>query len=179
MRQVTWDISAGAMLLFALAYFFDGSGLVSAAVPAVCAHELGHIAALRLCHHPLRRVSVGLFGLEIDYVGHLDGARAALCIGAGPFAGLLYAVLACSLGTGFWRVSGAASFVLTAFNLLPILPLDGGRLTEAAVGAAVAAKLSRIAAALLTLGGAVIALRFHALSLLGMGAWLTVCNFRT
>ena len=178
MKNVEWNVSAGAVLLFALMYFFDGSGLLSAAAPAICVHEAGHLLPLYLTGHPLRRVSVSLFGLEIDYSGRLQGKTALLCIGGGPLAGLIYAFAACALGGEFRRMSGAVSFVLTAFNLLPILPLDGGRLVAAVTDTVFAGKLSRVAALLLALGGAWIALRFHALSLLVMGAWLTVCNFR-
>ena len=178
MKNVEWNVSAGAVLLFALMYFFDGSGLVSAAVPAVLVHELGHLIPLWLTGQRLRRISVGVFGLELDYAGYLEGAAALLCIGGGPFGGLAYALLTCSLGGAFWRMSGAVSAALTAFNLLPILPLDGGRLVVVATDTAFAGKLSRVAALLLMLGGAFIALRFHALSLLLMGAWLTVSNFR-
>lgn len=179
MRRVQWRISAGAIVLFALMYFFDGSGVVPAALPAIAAHELGHLIPLRLCRRPLRRVTVGLFGLEIDYAGRLEGLAALLCIGGGPLAGLLYALAACTLGGAFFRLSGAVSFVLSAFNLLPILPLDGGRLIAALTDGRFAAKLSQIAALLLTLGGAATTLRLRAPALLLAGAWLTVCNFRS
>ena len=179
MKNAEWNVSAGAVLLFALMYFFDGTGVVSAAVPAVCAHELGHLLPLRFFGRRLRRVSLSLFGLEIDYTGVLHGASALLCIGGGPLTGLVYAFLACALGGDFWRMSGAVSFALTAFNLLPILPLDGGRLVAEITDEVFAEKLSRLSALLLTLGGAYIALRVHSLSLLLMGAWLTVCNFRS
>ena len=177
MRRVKWNVSAGAVLLYALMYFFDGSGVVSAAIPAIAAHELGHLLPLSLCGHPLRAVKISVFGVEIGYAGILSGGTALLCIGGGPLAGSIYAVLACTFGGEFLRMSGAVSAVLTVFNLLPILPLDGGRIIAAVTDAAFAGKLSRYAALLLTVGGGVIALRFHALSLLVMGAWLTVCNF--
>lgn len=178
MKRTEWNVSAGAVLLFALMYFFDGSGLVSAAVPAVCAHELGHLLPLLLCGHRLRRISVSLFGLELDYAGRLEGGAALFCIGGGPLAGTVYALLACSLGGAFWRISGAVSFLLTAFNLLPILPLDGGRLVGQLAGEAVTKYISRVFALLLFAAGVFAVMRFRTLSLLMMGAWLTVCNFR-
>ena len=178
MKRVEWNVSAGAVLLFALTYFFDGSGIVSAAIPAIAVHELGHLVPLLLCGHPLRSVKISVFGVEINYAGILSGRTALLCIGGGPLAGGVYAVVACTFGGEFLRMSGAVSGVLTAFNLLPILPLDGGRIVAALTDDVLAAKLSRWSALLLTVGGGMIALRFHALSLLVMGAWLTVCNFR-
>ena len=179
MKNVRWEISAGAVLLFALMYFFDGSGCVSALLPAVAVHELGHWIPLRLCQKPIRRVALGVFGLRIDYGGRLEGRRALACVGGGPAAGLVYALAACALGGDFWRMSGALSFVLSIFNLLPVLPLDGGRLIAAVTDARFAARLSRIAAALLTLGGAFIALRWHAFALLIAGIWLCIANFRS
>ena len=179
MKKVRWDISAGAVLLFALMYFFDGSGFVSALVPAVAIHEVGHWIPLRLCRMPIRCVTFGVFGLCIDYGGRLEGRRAQFCVGGGPAAGLVYALAACALGGEFWRMSGALSFLLSIFNLLPVLPLDGGRLVAALTDTRFAGKLSRIAAVLLALSGAVIALRLRSFSLLLVGTWLCVANFRS
>lgn len=179
MKNVQWKISAGAVVLFALMYFFDSSGYVSALVPVVAVHELGHWIPLRLCRLQIRSVRFGICGLCIDYCGRLEGRQALFCIGGGPAAGLLYALACCALSGAFWRMSGALSFVLSVFNLLPVLPLDGGRLVAAVTDKRFAEKLSRVAAVLLTLGGAVIAVRVHAFSLLTAGAWLCVANFRS
>ena len=74
-RQIRWNISAGAILLFALMYFFDGRGLISALMPAVLAHELAHALTLRLCGCRLTRVSVSVFGAEMDYAPQINGLR--------------------------------------------------------------------------------------------------------
>ena len=152
---VRWEISAGAALLFALLYFFDDAGLVSALAPAVLAHELGHAAALRFYGARIRRVRIGVFGVELGYAGALSGGRAVFAIAAGPAAGALYAAAAflCARGEGFWRLSGAVSAALTAFNLLPALPLDGGRLVEELAGEGLARKLSRVTAVCTAAGG--------------------------
>ncbi|MGN1001309.1 MAG: site-2 protease family protein [Oscillospiraceae bacterium] len=178
MGGVRWKISAGAVLLIALAYFFDTSGLLSAFVPAAAVHELGHALALRLCGSRVRRVSLSAFGLEMDYSGRLTGGRELLSIAAGPLAGLLFALAASSVGGTFWPMSGAISFLLSAFNLLPILPLDGGRLIAALTGPALARRLSRAAALVLLAAGGVLLAVYRSLSLLVMGLWLAVYNFR-
>ena len=177
---VRWEISAGAALLFALLYFFDDAGLVSALVPAALAHELGHAAALRLCGVRMRRVRIGVFGVELSYAGTLSGGRALFSIAAGPAAGALYAAAAflCARGESFWRLSGAISAALTAFNLLPALPLDGGRLAEELAGERRARKLSRVTAVCMALGGFALFTEYRTLSLLVMGLWLCVWNFR-
>lgn len=179
-RTVRWEVSAGALLLFALLYFFDDAGLVSALAPAVAAHELGHAAALYLGGARVRRVKIGLFGVELGYAGLLSGGRAVFAVAAGPAAGALYAAVAFLFGHGgiFWQLSGAVSVALTAFNLLPALPLDGGRLVEELAGEGFARKLSRVTAVCTAAGGFVLFIMYHTLSLLAMGLWLCACDFR-
>lgn len=178
MRRVKWDISAGAVLLFALMYFFDGSGLVSAAIPAVLVHELGHVLFLRLQGKRLTRVRVALSGLTLDYAGNLRGMDALLCCGAGPLFGLAYAAATLSSQQRFFQLSGTVSLLLSLFNLLPVLPLDGGRIVAALAGPRTAQRLSRVLAALLLAAGAVLMAYCGAYALLFAGAWLTICSFR-
>lgn len=175
--RMKWDVSAGAVLAFALLYFFDGGGILAALAPAVAVHELGHVLALRLWGHRLRRVSIGAFGLRMDYIGVLERPETVICAAAGPLAGLVYALALRRLG-GAWQRSGAFSLLLSGFNALPVLPLDGGRIVEALVGERAACQISRWAAALLTLGGGALALRFHTPALLVAGVWLLAANIR-
>ncbi len=178
MKRVRWSISPPALALLALAYFLDGSGAVSALMPAALAHELGHILALRFCSRRLTGVSLTLGGFALDYAPRLEGAQAALCAFAGPLLGAFYAVCACSLGGSFWRMSGAVGFALSVFNLLPILPLDGGRIAAALLPAALAERLSLYLSAALFLACAVLCLRHRALLPLPPFLWLLTCNLR-
>ncbi len=176
MKRVYWNISAGAIVLFALMYFFDGIGLVSAMLPAVLMHELGHVLSLRISGSRLTRISVTLTGIEMDYAPQIEGLRAVLCCLSGPLTGAIYALTACTIGGAFGQMSGTISFLLSAFNLLPILPLDGGRITAALLPIRSARITSTLGAFLLLLGGAFLAARFSSFCLLLIGAWLTVCN---
>lgn len=177
-RAVRWELSVGAALLLALLYFFDDAGLVAALVPAAAAHELGHAAALRLCGARLRRVRIGAFGVELIYAGLLPRGRAVIAAAAGPAAGAVYAAAALLAGGSFWRLSGAVSVALTAFNLLPALPLDGGRLAKELAGEGLARQLSRVTAILAAMGGFALFIRYRSLSLLVMGLWLCYYNYR-
>ena len=176
MRRIRWEIRPAALLLFALFYFFDGSGIVSAVIPAALVHELGHLAALRLCRRRVSRVRVGLSGAELDYAPRLEGAQALFCLAAGPAAGGLYALAACTLCGEFWQVSGASSFVLTAFNLLPILPLDGGRILAALVTMKRAVWISAPFSVALLAAGVWLAESLGSFALVIPGLWLTLCN---
>ena len=176
MRSLRWQISPGAVVLFALVYYFDSGGLVAALVPAALAHELGHIAALALCHIPVRRIRIDLSGVEIGYAGTLAGAKALFCLAAGPGAGALYALAACAAGTEYGCLTGAVSLSLSLFNLLPILPLDGGRIAAELLGEDAAERLSRLFALGLVAGGALLLVRYHSPIPLAMGLWLWICN---
>ena len=142
-------IPPGPLLVLAVVYFLDDSGIVSAMLPAVLFHELGHIAALRICGLNIERLTLGYLGLRLDYSGYASRSRLLFAALAGPFAGLLYTVLAANGGI-FWRKSAALSLLLTLFNLLPALPLDGGRAAELVFGETAAAVTGRVTALLLT-----------------------------
>lgn len=176
-RRTKLEVSPAAAVLLALLYFFDTLGITAAALPAAVVHELGHYAALRLCGGRLTKIRIGVFGAEMEYEGLLRNAGAVLCSAAGPLAGAVYAVCACTAGGRFLRMSGTVSFLLSAFNLLPVLPLDGGRMTEVILGSPAALCISRAVSAALLCFGAVLALEKAAWAPFLMGAWLTVHNF--
>lgn len=132
---------AGAVLSIALAMAF--AVLLGA---SVLAHELGHcVAALRL-GLPVRRVRLFLLGGLSEIVrtprrpGH-EGVVAA----AGPLVSVLLAgafgvvLLVIPAEGPVWFLVLQCAFANTAvavFNLLPGLPLDGGRMLRAGVWAA-------------------------------------------
>ena len=74
-------------------------------------------------------------------------------------------------------MSGTVSFLLSIFNLLPVLPLDGGRMTETVLGSSAARYISRAVSAAVLCFGAVLALEKAIWAPLLMGTWLTVHNF--
>ena len=177
MKNVELYISPTALLVFALLWFFDGSGLYAAAVPAAAVHELGHAMFLWLGGLRLRSLKLGLFGLEMDYWGRLDGLTGAMVIGAGPAFGLLYAALCLGAEGEYWRLSGGVSLLLSVFNLLPVLPLDGGRLLALAAGER-AEGISRVISLAIAALGLWLWLDRGWFSLFAMGAWLGWWNCR-
>lgn len=161
-----------AALAFALGWFLDGEGLIACMVPAALAHELGHLLALRLCRTRVHTLRLGLLGAELCYSGALGRGETVLCAAAGPAAGLVYALAACALGGPFLLRSGAASLCLSAFNLLPVLPLDGGRILLALAGQRASRRVGEATATALVLAGLVLLLRGGGPAPLAAGMWL-------
>ena len=125
------DVSAGAILLLSVIYFFGGVTSLAALVIAVCVHELGHIAAIRLCGGKVHGLKVTLSGLCISCTGAATTAASVVCLCGGPAAGFVLAYTASYFGNLSQNLllikTAGLSLVLSVYNSLPALPLDGGR----------------------------------------------------
>ncbi|MDR2530942.1 MAG: hypothetical protein LBC65_05325 [Oscillospiraceae bacterium] len=117
-------ISAGFGIVTALLLFLGAGDLLGLFLLAAAIHELGHLAAIALCRARLTQIRLELSGVAIYYdhseVGYVADALIAF---AGPLAGAIAAIAAAWLG--FEQFAGI-SLVLSAVNLLPAIPLDGG-----------------------------------------------------
>ena len=121
------EISPGFLLLLGALYWMDeGVGLLFWGLLACAVHELGHVAAAQAFGGWTERLSLTAVGAELSfsYRVPLTYGQDCLVALAGPAANLL-------LGGLFFALNQAMPAVLSwgigAFNLLPILPLDGGR----------------------------------------------------
>jgi Zn-dependent protease len=132
---------------------------------SVLIHELSHtVVALRF-GLPVRRISLYLLGgvSEIEKPAPTPGQEAGIAV-AGPLVSLLLAAFGYGVTktlephtVGFVLAEGlmVSNFLVGVFNMLPGLPLDGGRVLSAAVwkgtgkrqtGAVVAAWCGRVVA---------------------------------
>lgn len=179
-------VSSSFLLLAAVLYFFDDSGLLSAVVPAVVIHELSHLLALRCMGASVTRISISVTGFCMDYCGVLTEREEMLAALAGPVGGLLGAVL-CSAagmisGSLFWDCCAGVGVILSGFNLLPALPLDGGRalfyLTAERYGTASAVRLLNgvgiAVSSVLLLAGLIVLLRGYGAAVAAAGFWILV-----
>ncbi len=88
---------------------------------AAAIHELAHYCALRMLKIDVYLVSVGVSGAVMQ-TAPMQWSTEIACALAGPFAGLSLVFL------GKWLPYIALfGFLQSVYNLLPIFPLDGGR----------------------------------------------------
>lgn len=171
------QFTVGFMLLASLLWLLDTSGLVSALLPAVIAHELGHAAALRLCRARVTMLRFEACGLRMDYGGCLSSTEELLCALAGPTAGAAYTLCSALLGRAleseFLLCSAGISLCLTAFNLLPAPMLDGGR-ALCALHCGKLRQIGVITGAALLLGGTLLIRCSFGPALLASGVWVTI-----
>ena len=96
-------------------------------------HELGHGAAMKRAGVPSGwPVFIPFFGAAVWSKSLGDNALAEARVGlAGPVLGSLGAALCIPIaeatGNDFWKALAFTGFFLNLFNLLPVVPLDGGR----------------------------------------------------
>ena len=121
---------AGVIMLIIL--ILTRSLLSLAALLAAFLHELGHIAAARICEVPLRELRLGIFGASLTLDGGLFSYKSELITAAAGPAVNLCAVLALLPVANRLSRFGICFFTASAFlailNLLPVADLDGGRI---------------------------------------------------
>jgi Zn-dependent protease len=126
--------TSGSMLVSVAAYsLLWGWKFAFGFVVLLLVHEMGHVIQLRREGIP---ASAPLF---IPFLGAVVGARslgedatAEARVGlAGPVLGTIGAAaclpLYAATGDEFWKALAFTGFFLNLFNLLPVVPLDGGR----------------------------------------------------
>lgn len=128
--KVKGNVSPWAALAAGLIIYFSSARNLTALALPVLAHELGHVLALCAFGCRIREISLELGGLCLRYAGSPGPKAAAAAAFAGPLAGVLYALAATQYGS-FGALSAGFSLILSAYNLIPAQPLDGGRIAEA------------------------------------------------
>ena len=115
-----------------------GVFVVCLAFAGVLLHELGHALVAR-------RFGVHVAGIELGFLGGaakmMDMPRRAdqeiMIAAAGPAVSLMLGGLGFGLGailgSPFISMIGWINFVIAGFNLIPALPMDGGRILRAAL----------------------------------------------
>lgn len=94
---------------------------LAAWLSAIVVHEFCHWFAVRICGGRIKRLCVGVAGADMQSSG-LSERKYLFCILCGPIGGFLPILF------GVWipRIA-LCSWLLSVYNLMPVLPLDGGR----------------------------------------------------
>lgn len=124
------------ILLFALAGM---SSKVLLVFSAVLCHELAHAGIALLLGCKVREVELLPFGgvARIEGLGTVGSRIEIMIAAAGPAISLVLAALAytgmlyAGMGIDVWEFYYKTNIMLAVFNLLPGLPLDGGRILRA------------------------------------------------
>lgn len=138
------EINLSFLLLLAAVLLWRGGivgvAYVGVAFGSVLLHELGHALVAR-------RLGVRVSGIELSFFGGaakmIDMPRTArheiAIAAAGPAVSLALAGLGLGLGVAFGSytlaVIGTINLIIAGFNLIPALPMDGGRILRALLSA--------------------------------------------
>lgn len=119
-------ISGAAFLYLALLILLLPLRWVAAAICAAAIHECCHILAILLCGGRITAFRIGQGGAVLE-TGALSTGYELVCALAGPAGSLL--LLAASQ---VWPLLAVCAFVQGIFNLMPVYPMDGGRVLHCA-----------------------------------------------
>ena len=119
---IEFSVTAGACIHGCLLLFLLPLDLVFALCAAIVIHECSHILALMCFRIPILQIEVGIGGAAIQTVP-LAHEQEMLCAAAGPAGSFLCLILARQ-----FPLLALCGCVQGLYNLLPVYPLDGGRI---------------------------------------------------
>ena len=118
------NVQPAVYVVLAFSLLYLPIGWVIAWIIALLFHELCHYAALRLCRCSLDEIEFGMNGAVMS-AAPMDWKQQLFCTLAGPTGSL------CLIIFGKWFPEIAVCALLQSmYNLLPIMPMDGGRIIE-------------------------------------------------
>ncbi len=133
-KNIKIKVSVPFVLLVATMYTLDAGNVFIPTFFAVIIHELSHVAAIFLCGASIDVVDIRAFGIRVNVpeLSCMPYKKEIIIATAGPLAGIITA----SLGFAVAKILNTAIFdyfiginvLITAINLIPVYPLDGGRI---------------------------------------------------
>lgn len=119
-RPVVYILLAISMFLIPMKWIFSW-------IVAVLVHELGHYVMIRVLGYQVWKIQISARGVDMQ-TAPMDGLSEAVCAVAGPIASFLL------ISVARWLPYVAlCGFFHGFYNLIPIYPLDGGRVLKYAL----------------------------------------------
>lgn len=173
-RRIRYD--SGAVLLLGIILFSLTWNEAAALTVAAIAHEAGHVVMLVMLGSVPQGVHFTLSGPVILYREPDSVWKAVMITLSGPLSGLLLSLILHLI----WPACSEISLLLSVFNLIPVLPLDGGRVLQAAMPSQKIKLLSilgfLIPSALMIFGLAMIRYGQNGFGILVFGCWLLLLS---
>ena len=137
-RKTNWPKAIFSLLLFFLIFWIIGLDplIISFVIVVLLIHEGGHFLAMKLFGYKnVNLFFVPLMGaLTIGQKENAPYKQEAIMIMAGPIPGLVIGMIIIPFSIRYsipWLGQlGTVFLMLNLFNMIPILPLDGGRLFD-------------------------------------------------
>lgn len=148
-----------AVLLFVLCWINRQLGVLAVSYTAVLLHETAHLAAALAIGLKPDRIIFFPFGVNLRLKNRIvcSLAEEIILYVSGPLSNIIMALLALPFAEndGPWRMFYINNIALFTFNILPILPMDGGmilkRILTYAVGSRTAIILQKCVSSVLIL----------------------------
>lgn len=119
--KIPLSVSPAFLLFVIFSLFLIPIRFLSSWMFVSLVHELCHYWALRICKCHIESVYIGVGGAKIR-TEPLPEWQECFCALAGPFGGMTLTLLG-----SVTPAVALCAFLQSAYNLLPIYPLDGGR----------------------------------------------------
>ena len=145
-------LSANFCIAAAFALFLVPIRWCAGVFLAALVHELSHIGAIYLLGERILDIRIGILGAIIETQPMKQG-REVLCAAFGPLGSLIFAA-----AFSFFPEAALCALVQGLYNLLPLYPLDGGRILHCLLPEAVCIGIEI----------------FTLIMLLGLGIWLSL-----
>ncbi|MCL2402086.1 MAG: M50 family metallopeptidase [Oscillospiraceae bacterium] len=183
-----FSVSIGAAAVIAAFFAFGEARLLLLIFIAASVHELGHYMALRLCGGGVVELRLGVTGMSMRHQYSAAYIAEIFIAAGGPIASAVLSAIAAIVARQtqvdiLYHLAGM-SLLLCVFNLLPALPMDGGRILYAAVSSkaenpATADRVICMTSCVviffaLTAGACILAVTRTNFSLLAAAAWILI-----
>ncbi len=116
------SISAGTYFYGCLLLLLFPLELIASVFAATTIHEIFHILMLRFYRIPVSQIRINIGGITIQTAA-LSPKQELFCAAAGPAGSFL-----CLLLIRVFPLFALCGCIQGLFNLLPVMPLDGGRI---------------------------------------------------